>query len=140
MPGLYEKDGLRFAYPDNWTIDDEETGSAAAAATVNSPQTAFWTVMLYEGLRNTQELADCVLEALQSEYPQLEVDRIDSPDDDVGCEYQLSFCYFDLLNTATIRSFHDRDRTFLVLTQAEDHELATVEPVFDAMTASLVQG
>lgn len=139
MPEYYDKDGLQFAYPENWTLEDDEAGAAAAAATVSSPQTAFWSVMLYDGLRDTRELAECVLAALQSEYPQLDIDRAGSPNEDIGCEYHLSFSYLDLLNTATIRAFHDRDRTFLVLTQAEDRELAVVEPVFQAMTASLVQ-
>ena len=141
MPGLYEKQGLRFAYPDNWTVDeDDESGQADAAVTVNSPDTAFWSVMYYRGKRDVRELATCVLDALKDEYPEVEVDEataaIDGGD---ACGYDLSFSYVDLLNTATIRAFHHTGQTYLVLSQAEDHELPVVEPVFEAMTASLVR-
>lgn len=138
VPELYENGGLRFAYPENWTIDDAEQGNADAAATVNSPQTAFWTVMWYRGERDVQELADCVLSALRSEYPQIEVDEaVLQLDGQAACGYDLSFSCFDLVNTATIRAFQRTGETYLILSQAEDRELPAVEPVFQAMTASL---
>ncbi len=140
MPGLYEKHGLRFAYPDNWTVDEDENSQADAAATVTSPNTAFWSVMYYRGERDVQQLATVALDALKSEYPQMEVDEA-STHADVGsaCGYDLSFAYVDLLSTATIRAFQHTGGTYLVLSQAEDHELPVVEPVFEAMTESLVR-
>jgi hypothetical protein len=140
VPGLYEKDGLRFAYPENWTVDEDDHAQADVAVTVNSPQTAFWSVMYYHGTRDVRKLASCVLDVLKSEYPQLEVDEAASSiDGGDACGYDLSFSYVDLLNTATIRAFQQQGRTYLVLSQAEDHELPVVEPVFEAMTASLVR-
>lgn len=134
VPGSYNHNGLRFAYPDNWVVEDDEQGTADAAATANSPQTAFWSVMMYRGERDLEPLTRTVLEALQSEYPQMEVD----PAGDVDhMGFDVSFSYVDLLNTASIRAFHRDGDTYLVLSQAEDHELAKVEPVFAAMTASL---
>jgi hypothetical protein len=139
MPGLYEKDGLRFAYPDNWTLDEDDQGQADAAVTVTSPQTAFWSVMYYRGERDVRQLAACVVDALKSEYPQVEIDEAPaSIDGGDACGYDLSFSYVDLLSTATIRAFQHTGGTYLVLSQAEDHELSVVEPVFEAMTASLV--
>lgn len=137
MPGIFSSDGLRFAYPDNWVAEQDESDSADVAATVTSPNTAFWTVMYYRGEQEVQPLANAVLEALQSEYPQLEVDEVAELED--GCGYDLSFSYVDLLNTASIRAFHHQGATYLVLCQTEDHELEVVEPVFAAMTASLRQ-
>lgn len=138
MPELYEKGGLRFAYPENWTVDDDDQGNADVAVTVHSPQTAFWTVMWYHDPRDVRKLADCVLAALRSEYPQLEVDEIPASSmGEVVCGYDLTFSCFDLMNTATIRAFQQSGETFLILSQAEDRELPAVEPVFRAMTASL---
>lgn len=134
MPGIFDKNGLRFAYPDNWVVEEDDEGTADAAATANSPQTAFWSVMLYRGQRELEPLTRTVLEVLQSEYPQLEVDPAGEVDH-VG--FDVSFSYVDLLNTASIRAFHRGGDTYLVLCQAEDHELEKVEPVFAAMTASI---
>lgn len=139
MPGFYEKDGLRFAYPDNWTVDEEGDNQGDVAVTVNSPHTAFWSVVYYRGRRDVHELANCVLDALKDEYPQLEVDEADTSfDGGDACGYDLSFSYVDLLSTAAIRAFQHTGGTYVVLSQAEDHELPDVEPVFEAMTASLV--
>lgn len=51
----------------------------------------------------------------------------------------LAYSTFDLMNTATIRAFHQTGETYLIVSQAEDRELPEVEPVFRAMTASLTQ-
>lgn len=140
MPQFYDKNGLRFAYPDTWTVDEDETGTADAAATVTSPQTAFWSVMLYRGERDLEQLAGTVVEAIKSEYPQVEVDEVAGMGDvEAACGYDLSFSYVDLLNTASVRAFLHAGDTYVVLSQTEDHELSVVEPVFAAMTASLTR-
>ena len=37
MPATFNKLGLRFTYPENWTIDESEALEGAAAVTVFSP-------------------------------------------------------------------------------------------------------
>lgn len=144
MPGVYQKNGLRFAYPENWTLDDSTTEGADASVTVTSPATAFWSVMRYHGHHDLAELAGCVADTLREEYPQSECEPADDdrdspyPDPQGAFGYDLSFSYVDLMNTATIRAFHHEDDTLLVLAQAEDHEIGQVEPIFRAMTTSLV--
>ena len=140
LHSVYEKQGLRFAYPENWTAEEDSDSNATAAATVTSPDTAFWTVMYYRGDHDAEQLTEAVLEAFKAEYPQLEVDPADDLDSDgASFGFDLSFSYVDLLSTAMIRSFDQPDGTYLVLCQAEDHELEAVEPVFAAMTASLMK-
>ena len=141
MPETFDRGGITFAYPDNWTVEeDEDPGTAELVVTALSPQTAFWTVSRYEGYRDARELANCVLEAMQAEYPQVEVDDIDGQRHGVSTVgYELNFSYLDLTNTAVVQTFHHGESTFLVLSQAEDHELEDVEPIFDAMLASLMR-
>ncbi|MCO6046882.1 hypothetical protein NG895_23530 [Aeoliella sp. ICT_H6.2] len=140
MPQFYDKHGLRFAYPDNWTVEEDAQGTADAAVTVTSEHTAFWSVMLYRGERDLEHLAGTVVGALKSEYPQVEVDEVNIMSDGAPvCGYDLSFSYVDLLNTACVRAFYHAGDTYVVLSQTEDHELAAVEPVFAAMTASLTR-
>jgi hypothetical protein len=143
MSGVYKNGHLRFAYPENWTIEEDEGTDAAQAVTASSAETAFWSVLLYEGTRNLAELVDCVVHTMMAEYPQLERDPAEStidnryPDPPGAFGYDLSFSYVDLMNSALLRAFHHEGNTFLVLAQAEDHELERVEPVFRAMTMSL---
>ena len=53
--------------------------------------------------------------------------------------YDLNFYCLDLTNTAQIRAFRRNEKIYLVLFQAEDREYEHIEPVFRAMTRSLVQ-
>ena len=143
MSGVYAKGPLRFAYPENWIIEEELDTDAELAVTASSPQTAFWQVMVYNDLRDLEELADAVASTLESEYPQLEREpaEVDPdtryPDPPGTFGYDLSFAYLDLMNSALLRAFHHDGKTFLVLAQAEDHELEQAERVFRAMTMSL---
>jgi hypothetical protein len=143
MSGVYAKGPLRFAYPENWVVEEDADTDAELAVTASSPQTAFWTVMVYDEIRDLTELVDAVASTLESEYPQLERDlaEIDAdarfPDPPGAYGYDLSFAYLDLMNSALLRAFHHQGKTYLVLAQAEDHELEQAERVFRAMTMSL---
>lgn len=140
MPSYYDQHGVRFAYPDNWTVEEPEDDEAELQVSVLSPDTAFWSLSIYPGLRDLRELAEQVLEAMKVEYAALEHDPADSVVEGssvVG--YDLSFYCFDLTNSAQIRVFHRQRSTCLVLCQAEDREYENLEAVFGAMTASLLQ-
>lgn len=123
---------------------EEAVGGAETAVTAFSPETAFWSVTLYNGRRELEELAQLVLSTLGGEYPQLEVDAATAdpggryPDPPGAVGYDVSFSYVDLLSSASVRAFHHGEQTYLVLSQAEDHEFPQVEPVFRAMTLSLI--
>ncbi len=140
MSAIFEQAGVRFAYPENWTIESPVDDEADLQVTASSPDTAFWSLSVYPGLRDIRELADEVLGAMQAEYPALENDPTDEIVEGtpvVG--YELSFYCFDLTNTAWVRVFHREGATCLLLCQAEDREFDQVEPVFDAMTACLLK-
>ena len=139
MTAIYENQGVRFAYPENWTVEDPPDEEADLQVTVASAETAFWSLSVYSGERDARSLLDEVLQAMQAEYPALEHDPADHVIADtqvVG--YDLSFYCLDLTNSAWIRVFHRHDATYLLLCQAEDREFDAVEPVFEAMTASLL--
>ncbi|MEN1680727.1 MAG: hypothetical protein AAGJ46_14155 [Planctomycetota bacterium] len=140
MPAIYDENGVRFAYPDNWTLESPPDDEAELQLTVASPETAFWSLSIYPGLRDVRELLEQVLEAMQSEYPALEHDPADSiVDGSPVVGFDLSFYYLDLTNSAQIRVFHRERSTCLVLAQAEDHEYDQLESVFEAMTTSLLR-
>jgi len=128
-------------YPDNWTLDEQEAIAGNNSVTVYSPGGAFWSVVLHDRLADPKELAAEALNALKTEYEGSEAEP--ASDEVAGQElrgYDVNFFYLDLTNTALIRSFRTADATCLLLCQAEDRELVTAEPVFRAMTMSLVSG
>jgi hypothetical protein len=138
MPAVFDKLGIRFLYPENWTLetgpDLEEEG-----VTVYSPDGGFWSLVVREGRPDPLKMADLALQALRAEYEQLDSEEVEETvegQDLIG--YDVNFYCLDLTNTGQIRVFRRADRTYLLLWQAEDRDLDRAEPVFYAMTRSLL--
>lgn len=139
MPKTYEGQGLSFQYPDNWELEQTQDDESSLQVTVSSPNTAFWSLSVYPGVRDVRGLLDEMLQAMQAEYPAAEHDAADSWIDKtplVG--YDVNFYYLDLTNTAQLRVFHHGESTCVVLAQCEDHELTAAAQIFAAMTTSLL--
>ena len=139
MPATYEKMGIRFLYPDNWSLDEQDALDDNPQVAVYSPGGAFWSVALHPRETDPSELAGAALRTLKSEYDDSEAEPVT---EDIGGRlidgYDLSFFYLDFTNTALIRSFRTDHNTCLILCQAEDREFDVVGPVFQAITTSLL--
>ena len=139
MPRIFEDWGIRFVYPDNWELERQDS-EAGQAVTVASPAGPFWCVSVLPPDADLVETAQAMLEGLQAEYDNLDSEAVV---DEIGAHellgYDVNFFCLDLTSTAQIRSFQTPQATYTVLWQAEDRDLAEVEPVFSAITTSLVQ-
>ena len=139
MPATYEKLGIRFLYPDNWTLDEQEAIQGNKAVSVHSPGGAFWSIVLHSIDADPDELAAAALAALKTEYEDSEAEPVS---EQIGRQtisgYDLSFFYLDFTNTALIRGFRTATASCLVLCQAEDREFEKLHAVFRAMTASFL--
>ena len=141
MPALFDRYGISFAYPENWSLDDSEDGIPFPCVTVSSPQTAFWSLSIHSRYVNMEELIETAIEALRGEYGKMDVQAVYDEIEGQpirGCE--VSFCCLDLFSTAHIRAFFSKNQVFLLLYQAEDNEFEKMRRVFDAMTTSLLRG
>ena len=139
MPAVYDKLGIRFQYPDNWTLDESAALAGERSVSVHSPGGAFWSIVLHDPDTDPGELAAAALEALQAEYRDSESEAVHEQIGQHAIEgYDLNFFYLDFTNTALIRAFRTSSGVSLVLCQAEDNELNVLGPVFRAITASLL--
>jgi hypothetical protein len=140
MPALFNKLGIRFQYPENWTLEADNAAAAGQrTVSVYSPGGAFWTVVIRRGRDDPDRLAREALAAMQKEYEDLESEP--SRDKFGGRElngFDLSFYCLDLINTAWIRAWRDANASYLLICQAEDREFEEVSLVFRAMTTSLL--
>lgn len=140
MPALYDKSGLRFQYPENWKLEEDEPRPGQNAATVYSPGGAFWSVAVRSPLADPRKLIAEAVEAMREEYSAVEADQTTefiSGFEAVGCN--LSFFYLDLISTSSVRCIRTQKATYLIYCQAEDQEFEVLEPVFRAMTYSLLE-
>ena len=138
MPAQFKRPGIEFQYPENWTLDEEEA-AGGESVTVYSPGGAFWTVSLHPPNTNPSELARAALQAMRQEYEQLDAE--DARETIGGRElvgFDLNFYYLDLISTARIRCLAADENTYAVFCQGEDREFDQVQPVFQAMTTSLL--
>ncbi len=139
MPAEYRANGISFAYPDNWHLEENEMGEHELSVHLSSPGGAFWMVTVSPAKTPPETLAKKALDALLSEY-----DRVDhSPVERIIGKYKLTgyemdFIYLDLVNTALILSFTTGDRTFAIYWQSDDRQLDTCEDVFEAITFTLL--
>jgi hypothetical protein len=141
MPAVYEKMGIRFLYPDNWILDERDALQGQNSVSVYSPEGAFWSIVLHARSTDPRQLTLAALKALQEEYAESEVESVyESIAGQEMTGYDLNFYYLDLTNTALIRGFRTPLATCVILCQAEDREFKRVEPVFRAITTSLLSG
>src|SRR5260370_9709587 len=140
MVAQFDEGGIRFRYPENWRLERETTDSGWTV-TVQSPDTAFLLLSLNEDMPSTEDVAQTALEALRTEYPDLEADEcIDSVAGQPAIGHDIRFISLDLTNTCWTRSFYSGQGTGLVMWEANDLELDKNEPVLRAICASLEDG
>ena len=134
---LFEADGIRFQYPDNWQLT-RENADTGWSVSVQSPDTAFLLVTYDEEMPELGTVADTVLETLRADYPDLEAeDAIESLAGQPALGHNIRFFSLDLTNTCCTRVFYSDTGTVLLMWQTNDLELDYVEPIFKAIRASL---
>ena len=140
MSAEYDRLGIRFEYPENWSLDEEDAVSGSQAVSVHSPQGAFWTVAIHPPNTDRQALLDAALGAMREEYDELDVEMVEQalgPYQAMG--YDFNFYCLDLTSTACVRCVTTPAAMLIIFHQAEDRDLPDIAPVFEAMTASLLR-
>jgi hypothetical protein len=137
MAATFEESGVRFLYPENWTVEREDNEDGWNV-TVQSPETAFLVITVNEELPTTEEMLATALEALKADYPDLEADDcVDTVAGQPAVGHDIRFVSLDLTNTCWTRSFYSAAGTILVLCQCNDLESEIHERVLRAICASL---
>ncbi|MCE9546330.1 MAG: hypothetical protein K8T25_12520 [Planctomycetia bacterium] len=140
MPATYAKLGIRFDYPDNWTIDEDEARATRNAVTVYAPGGAFWSVLVLPSEVDPAAEAATAVETMRADYDEIDVEPIEEQVEGWDLAgFDLNFYCLDLTNTAQIRAFNSPFGTYMILVQAEDREFQQLELVFRAITVSMLR-
>ena len=140
MPQLYQKLGIHFQYPDNWTLDEQEALEGNGAVSVYSPEGGFWSVAVHPSTADLPKLLSAAVSAMREVYEQLDSEAVEETI--AGQElsgYDMNFYCLDLTNTATVRGLRTGQRTLVIFCQPEDREYERIEPIFRAMSTSLLK-
>jgi hypothetical protein len=140
MTITFDNLGLQFLYPENWTVTEQSQGELySASVTLQSPGTACWTVHRYPSTCSPKQLIEELVEAMEREYPQLEEEPM--VQELCGQEthgVRLYFYYLDLLVIWCLLPITIGGQVFLFESQAEDKEFDELEPVFMALSTSVL--
>jgi hypothetical protein len=137
MPAVFEQDGIRFLYPENWSLErgDHDGGWSV---TVESNDTAFFTLLYYAEESDMAALADSALDTFREEYPLLESDpALETLAGLPAVGHDVRFISLDLTNTAWLRALACEVGCVLILCEINDLELEKNGPVLKAMCKSL---
>ncbi len=140
MPAIYDNSDVRFLYPENWSLTDEEKEEWPRSVTLQSPSSAFLTLLTYPSPQSPNQLALDAVSAMREAYEEVESEEVFEKigaTDTVG--YNMDFIYLDFIVRAEVRSFSHGNRTFVVLCQAETREFDEMASVFRAITISLLR-
>ena len=140
MPAVYQQFDVRFLYPENWSVMDEETDQWPRTVTLQSPETGFWTLQVFPPGQNARQAVLAVVESIREVYPDLEVlPATESIGDVLAKGVDIAFFYLDLLVEAHIRCVQTPTGLMVWHCQAESREFEEIEPVFRAISTSLLQ-
>lgn len=140
MTACYEKSGIRFLYPENWQITDEQLLDSPLSVSVQSPDSGFWSLMVYDPGTEPSKLVEQVLQSMRGEYDGVESSLAFEQFEDVeSMGYDMCFYCLDFIVNAKALAARARGKTLLIMWQAEDREYERLEPVFRAITTSLLR-
>ena len=137
----FNRFGLAFDHPDNWTVDTDDSEGRYATATVYSPGGAFWSVSGHAPGGDPGTLAAAIVAQMREDYRDLDCEpAADTLTARTLTGFDINFYYLDLTNTAQVRTIVTPTAIYLVFCQADDREWDHVAPVFAAITTSFVLG
>jgi len=141
MPQTFEHAELKFLYPENWKIIEQQNDSAICqSVTLQNEGTILWSVYRYDGQMDTEELIGQAVRAIHAEYEQHEETtsyQINAGDEKlVGIRMFFNFLDFILCMTAV--TIFKNDATYLFVVQAENREYDENEIIFGALATSLL--
>jgi hypothetical protein len=136
----FDRFGLAFDYPDNWSVDTADAQGRYATVTVYSPEGGFWSVSGHAAGGDPAALAETVLAEMRREYQDLDSEpAAERLGGHALTGLDMNFYCLDLTNTAQVRTVEAPAGIYLFFCQAEDREWDRIAPVFAAMTASFLQ-
>ena len=140
MTAKYDRDGITFQYPENWSLGEDPRTGIPRTISVTSAQGAFWSATLYLTDQPLTQLQHQYVEALEEEYEEVEIDDVEfklGDEEILATDFQfycLDFLVHSRLIVTQIGRLH-----VLISWQAEDRDFDQLEAVFMAITFSVLQ-
>lgn len=154
MPTSFQSNGLRFLYPDNWTIVERSADAGGVGVTLEFPGGGFFAVEQVTDPRDDDALLAALVESVKEGYQDAEHEPMSADDfgasplsarggdsataavgpmTDAGPAAEVRFYYLDLLVIARLMVLRLGPTRYVVQTQAESRDFDRNLPVFQAL-------
>ena len=70
----YDDLGVRFIYPNNWTVETQTWDKGTYGITADSPEGSFWALAIYPKGVDLDEAAKKILNDFHAEYDEMETE------------------------------------------------------------------
>ena len=140
MTAVYEKHDVRFMYPENWRLSEDNDGRVPWEISLETPEGGLWSVSIFPAETDPQDLIKKSVEALKQQYEDVEVNELTT--DFSGFQstgFDAYFYCLDFLVTAQIRVIQAERYTYVFYDQAESREFDNNSQVFQAIATSLLE-
>jgi hypothetical protein len=134
MPATFESFGIKFLYPDNWTVADRGQSDGNEGVTLELPSGGFFTIERESVGQLIEELIEEIAESIGQDYGEVEREDVrldDAPSDERAVDFR--FYYLDLLITSRLVIVATDEATLVVQMQAESRDFDANEMVFAAI-------
>ena len=139
MTAVFEQNGIRIQYPENWTLQESEGFGDAVEVQIAAPSGAFWSLVSIQSDVDAEQLMLELLESIDEQYESAEWTR---KTEQLGGYQAFGFdTYFyclDLLVSNQMRLIECDGQRLLVIYQAENRDFDQMELVFGAITVSML--
>lgn len=138
MPQWYEHNGLRFAYPENWRLEEEDNLDTPLDISLHTPGGGLWSLHSVPGGMSPGEAAQQVLKGIEAEFMEVEHESAQLQLlDHLWLGFEIRFFCFDYLVEGRIWAVRVPGRTLVCSYQCHDSDFEKLEQVFQAVMASL---
>ena len=134
MPQTFDSFGVRFLYPDNWKQVERAEDEGKDGVTLELPSGGFFTIEKTRSGDLTEEILMELTESFESDYGEVERERIHLEGEVDGEEaFEFRFYYLDLLIVSRLVVLDRQENTLVVQMQAESRDYDENDRVFLAL-------
>lgn len=121
---VFDRTGVRFHFPDDWTLDADDS-ITEWSATIESPGSAFFLFSMRSMEETPSDLVDEALEAMKEDYKDLEAEMlVTNLAGHPALGYDVDFTTVDAVTKSWIRCIDTEFGPLLILAQLAEHERA----------------
>ncbi len=138
MPATFDSFGVKFLYPDNWSVVDRDEAEGEEGVTLELPSGGFFSIEREVEGQLADEVFEEIASSFENDYGEVEREELAlNVPESVGRAVEFRFYYLDLLIISRLLILNRREDTYLIQMQAESRDFEANEMVFQAILQQL---